>query len=500
LVDSIYVDSIYINEAAFPEAAVFIGRRTELALLTRRIDHITRTGTGLAVALRGRRQVGKSRLVQELCDHSGLPYLYYTAVKGASVTESTGQFLAELTESDLPNDHALLPSTPPGGGWGDMLRVLAGSLPDRPCIVVLDELPWLTEQDDTFDGHLQVVWDRLLSRRPILLLLLGSDLHMMQRLTAYDRPFYGRADNLVLGPLNLAETAASTGLTGSDAIDAHLITGGLPGTLLRWPEGRNADDHLRNECADPASPLFAVPEQSLASEFPSPDVARRVLEAVGGDARAFATIARTAGGRDGAVKSGTLSPLLRRLIDDKQVLAADQPLSTSSGKPTLYRVADSSLRLYLGILRDVYNLTLRGRPDTGYALFQNRWSSWRGRAVEPLIRQSLEQAAVTGALPWADAQAVGGWWNRQFNPEIDLIGADRAPVASQILFCGSLKWLGTPFDGHDLHKLQEGARQVPGFDASHTGLLVVSRSGADLPADAVTTVWGPDDVVAAWPS
>ncbi|GIE92197.1 hypothetical protein SAMN06264365_1374 [Actinoplanes regularis] len=177
--------------------------------------------------------MGKSRLAQELCDRSGLPHLYFTTVKGASVTESTTQFLTDLTESALPNDRALLPSTPPPGGWGDMLRLLAGTLPDQPCIVVLDEVPWLTEQDDTFDGQLQVAWDRLLSRRPVLLLLLGSDLHMMQRLTAYDRPFYGRADNLVLGPLNLAETAAVTGLAGSDAIDAHLITGGLPGILLR---------------------------------------------------------------------------------------------------------------------------------------------------------------------------------------------------------------------------------------------------------------------------
>ncbi|WP_198171122.1 ATP-binding protein [Actinoplanes awajinensis] len=477
---------------------MFIGRRTELSLLTKRIDHIKRAGTGLSVAIRGRRQVGKSRLVQELCDRSGLPYLYYTAVKGASVTESTTQFLTDLTESALPNDPALLPGTPPAGGWGDMLRLLAGTLPDQPCIVVLDEVPWLTEQDDTFDGQLQVVWDRLLSLRPVLLLLLGSDLHMMQRLTAYDRPFYGRADNLVLGPLNLAETATATGLTGSDAIDAHLITGGLPGILLRWPSGTGADDYLRDECTDPASPLFTVPEQSLASEFPNPDTARRVLETIGGDARTFANIASTAGSRDGTIPSGTLSPLMRQLTDDKQALTADQPLSTKSGKPALYRVADSNLRLYLAILRDVHNLTQRGRPDAGYTLFQNRWTSWRGRAVEPLIRTSLEQAAINGSLPWPEAHAVGGWWNRQFNPEIDLVGADRTPVAAHIYFCGSLKWLGTAFDTRDLHTLQEGARQIPGFDASHTGLIVVTRSGAALPTDVVDVIWGPDDVVGAW--
>ena len=35
---------------------------------------------------------------------------------------------------------------------------------------------WLSEQDETFDATLQVAWDRLLSQRPVLLLLLGSDL------------------------------------------------------------------------------------------------------------------------------------------------------------------------------------------------------------------------------------------------------------------------------------------------------------------------------------
>lgn len=45
---------------------MFAGRHTVLALPTKRVAQVTRTGSGVAVALRGRRQVGKSRLVQEL--------------------------------------------------------------------------------------------------------------------------------------------------------------------------------------------------------------------------------------------------------------------------------------------------------------------------------------------------------------------------------------------------------------------------------------------------
>jgi hypothetical protein len=37
---------------------------------------------------------------------------------------------------------------------------------------------------------------------------------MMERLTAYDRPFFGRADSLLLGPLNPAEVGDALSLGG----------------------------------------------------------------------------------------------------------------------------------------------------------------------------------------------------------------------------------------------------------------------------------------------
>ena len=412
-----------------------MGRRTELALLHKRLDRVMATKNGTALAIRGRRQVGKSRLVQEFCDAAGVRYFYFTATKGASAVEAVASFAAELKTSPLPTDAELVPDAA-AGSWPDAFRILASALPDEPAVVVIDELPWLAEQDDLFDGALQAAWDRLLSQRPVLLLLLGSDIHMMERLTAYDRPFFGRADQLVLGPLNPAETAAALGLGGADAVDAHLVSGGLPGILRAWPHGTPAMDFIRAECGDPASPLFGVPEATLMAEFPVPDVARRVLEAIAGGDRTHANIASTAGSRSGALPSGTLSPLLGRLVEQKRVLALDQPLSTQAGKPGLYRVADSNLRLYLAALRSAQEHVRRGRPDAAFAVVERRWSSWRGRAVEPLIRQSLHLAAADGGLPWPEVEAVGGWWNRRFDTEVDLVGADRAPVAGRLWFVG----------------------------------------------------------------
>ncbi|MDN5751507.1 MAG: AAA family ATPase, partial [Pseudonocardia sp.] len=399
----------------------FVGRERELALLRKRLDRVATVGDAVAVAVRGRRQVGKSRLVQEFCDRAQVPYLFSAATKGASPVEALSQFLRDLTASGLVTDPALVPDDVTG--WPDAFRALASVLPHQPVVVVLDELPWLAEQDPLFDGALQNAWDRLLAGQPVLLLLLGSDLHMMERLTAHDQPFYGRADTLVLDPLTVAETGDATGLTAGDAIDAHLVSGGLPGVLRSWPTGVPALEFLEQECDDPAAAVFGVPEASLLAEFPVPDQARRVLEAVGSGERTHATIAAAAGNGRAPVPSGSLSPLLRRLVADKRVLAVDEPLSTRPGRPALHRVADPSLRLYLAMLRDAHDLSRRGRARAAFELIQRRWTSWRGRAGEPLGRQSLELACSDGALPFPDVRVVGGWWNRRFDPEIALVGA-----------------------------------------------------------------------------
>ncbi len=91
------------------------------------------------------------------------------------------------------------------------------------------------------------------------------------------------------------------------------------------------------------------------------------------------------------------------------MLAVDEPLSTRPGKPALYRVADSNLRLYLAVLRDAQELARRGRAEAAVALVQRRWSSWRGKAVEPLVGDSLERAAIDDRFPFPGVPAVGGW-------------------------------------------------------------------------------------------
>ena len=124
------------------------------------------------------------------------------------------------------------------GNWAAAFRQLAGILPgDRASVVVLDEVPYLMDEQGAFESVLQRAWDRELSRKPVLLLLIGSDLSMMEALTSYGRPFHQRAAEMPVGPLNPADVAAMTGLAAADAFDATLVTGGLPVVCARW-QGR----------------------------------------------------------------------------------------------------------------------------------------------------------------------------------------------------------------------------------------------------------------------
>ncbi|WP_207755685.1 DUF234 domain-containing protein [Nonomuraea cypriaca] len=155
------------------------------------------------------------------------------------------------------------------------------------------------------------------------------------------------------------------------------------------------------------------------------------------------------------------------------------------------------MRFWLAFLRRAIADSERGRPDLALRRVERSWTTWRGRAVEPFIRQTLARALPNDT--WPDTEEIGGWWNRQNNPEIDLVGADKGPVAGHVHFVGSIKWLdGRPFDRHDYDELVRGATFVPGTTAA-TPTVAVSRAGA-APGLPLDQLWGPDDLLAAWAS
>jgi AAA+ ATPase superfamily predicted ATPase len=469
----------------------FVGRRRELGELDALMASVQAGGRsgrpGRAVLIRGRRRVGKSRLVEEFLERSGLPHLFFTAV-GGSREADLAAFVAEIAASTLPDalsaEGFAAPQT-----WDAAFGLLANALRgDQPSIVIMDEMPYLVQDDPAFEGALQKAFDRSLSRLPVLLVLIGSDLAMMEKLNTYGRPFYQRGTEMVVPPLNPAEVGAMLDLSPADAFDAYLVSGGLPLVLEEWPHGAELWDYLRTALQRPTSALLVSGERSLAAEFPAEVQARTVLAAIGHGERSFTMIGRTAGD----LQSGSLRRSLKTLID-KRLVSADLPLSAHPSRETRYRIEDTYLRFWLSFVGPNIPLVERGRGDRVLETIRTSWSSWRGRAIEPVVRDALSRLADE-RLP-KGTREIGGYWTRSNDPEIDIVGADRAPIAKHVTLVGSIKWLDhKPFDARDLARLITHRSQLPGADGT-TPLLAVTRSGCT--AEAVTAL-GPEDLLDAW--
>jgi uncharacterized protein len=467
----------------------FIGRERELRVLDTALERVREAvdspKPGQCILIRGRRRVGKSSLVEEFLRRAEVPSLFFTAAGGSEEDELT-ELLDAAATSTLP-DRALFGEEAPTQ-WNAAFRLLAETLPDdAPSVVVIDEVPYLMNRIDAFEGMLQRAWDRLLSRKPVLLLLIGSDLSVMEALNSYDRPFHQRGREMVVGPLNPADIGDMLDLDPATAFDAALVTGGLPLICAEWRTGATLWEFLRESLENPISALLVSAERSLSAEFPPQAMSREVLRAIGTGERTFTNIARAAGG----ISHSTLTRATD-VLTQKRVVAAELPLSLQPSKERRYRVADPYLRFWLAFLDPHMAEVERMRGDLVLNRIRERWPSWRGRAVEPLVRDSLARLLPDGELP--AAPAIGGYWTRSNDIEIDIVGADRQPVAKRLLFLGSVKWLETsPFDSHDLAALH---RHRAALTDEPVPLIAVSRSG--FSCSGLQGTYGPDELLGAW--
>jgi len=465
---------------------VFIGRSRELASLGRFFTRVS-TGDqpGRAILMRGRRRVGKSRLAEEFIRRSQVPSLFYTAAQEPQ-SEQVDRFVSDAAASDLPG--AALFADLTTSSWDSALRLLAQAIPqDAPSIVVIDELPFMIAQDSSLEGKLQRLFDREFSRRPVLLILIGSDLSIMEAINQYDRPFYLRASEMVINPLTPADVAERLSLPAAEAFDAYLITGGLPMILDEWPATATPWNYLADALLDATSALVVSGERAMAAEFPPEAHARTLLRAIGAGQRTFSSIVSASGGMAATSVKRSLQFLL-----DKRLVRAELPLSTKPSRETRYHIADTHLRFWLSFIEPRTAEIDRGRGDLTLRRLKRSWPTWRGMAVEPVIRESLRRLDDDRL---AETGAIGGYWTRSNDPEIDLVGADREPLAKRITMLGSIKWLESrPFDHHDLSALIVHRSKMPGADTT-TPLYAVTRAGCDV--EGVRHV-SPDELLDAW--
>lgn len=473
--------------------STFIGRDAELEILQGEIARIRETGRASFVWMRGRRRVGKSRLVQELCDRARVRYCFYQAPQ-RSRPEALAEFVEAVRDSDLVAADGFEDAS--YDSWSAALRAsVQGASAADPAIVVIDEMPYLTERDTGFAADLQKAWDRALEASPVLLICIGSDVRMMEELVGQRSPLHGRPTReLRVPPLSPAAVSAVTAAPSpAEGIERYLVVGGFPLLAASWPRSAGLREFLEEALRDDQTPFATTALRIMASEFERGLRAAKAIEAIGHGETGYSRIQSRSG-----VKGNTLTDALDVLVEAKRLVAKDLPYAVPPGKKAAkYTVADPYLRFWLRFVGPHMAELSRGRSDLVIDRIMRDWSVYRGRAVEPVVRAALERLLTDPALSkrLGGARHVGSWWRRDHAVEVDLVGGD-APEPTRLGFVGSIKWHESrPFAAKELRDLAQSRAQVPG--AAEAKLVAVSRAGIESDV-AVDASFGPADLLAAW--
>jgi AAA+ ATPase superfamily predicted ATPase len=464
----------------------FVGRSNELRVLKEELKRVQTAGSGRLVALRGRRQVGKSRLVEHFATHSGVRYGVIAGMRGTPVEVQTRRAVETLRSSVRPLEDLGAVDVVFPANWYDLLSRLRLAVGRGPAIVVFDEFPWAEATNPGLDGLLQSLWDLDLSRLPLLVVLVGSDEAMMEQLFEHDRPLFGRVNShLVVNPFNPAETALVLGgaPNAMKTFDAQLVTGGFPELVLHARRFPSVDRLVTEALSRPHTLLADIAQIDLAGELADGGNARLVLEAIGADETGVVNFSRIVSLLGGGTASETaVSRAAEILINSKGIVAVDNPSGSRSTRLRRYRIGDSYLRFWFRFMEPHLRNIEVGRSDLAVAAFHSSWSTWRGKAIEPLVREGVLRLAPRLGSPYDTITTVDAWWDRKGSAEYDLVACARGgPLA-----IGSVKWRERGrFNSRDLARLAEGRATVP--YASGARLVAVAPQGAaqDVNADLV---------------
>jgi len=473
---------------------LFVGRSGERKILEAELDLVKERGAGRFVWMRGRRRVGKSRLAQEFCDGSRARYCFYQAPRRGR-DEALAVFAGAVRESSLVSADAFEGAA--FTSWPASLRAaVQGSSAASPAIVVIDELPYLIEEDSGFAADLQMAWDRFLEESAVLLICVGSDVRMMESLVEERAPLHGRPTReMRVAPLSPAAVAEITAAPdASAAFDRYLMVGGFPLLAGLWKGSGSVRGFLRQALSDDQTPFVTTALRVMSSEFEGALQAAKVIEAIGCGETAYSRIQARSG-----VKGNTLTDALDTLIEAKRLVAKDLPLAVPPGRTAAkYTVIDPYLRFWLRFVGPHLDELSRGRPDLVVDRILRDWPAYRGRAIEPVVRSALERLASNPAVReriGATAR-VGAWWRRDHSVEVDLVGIGDEGAGEMVSFIGSIKWRDRqPFTGSELAELIGRRRDVPGGAVAK--LVVVSRAGLEEGLEP-DVAFDPDDLLAAW--
>jgi AAA+ ATPase superfamily predicted ATPase len=407
----------------------------------------------------GRRRVGKTALLKEFC--ADKPHLYFLAAQEAE-SRQREKFVEQIaTHYDE--------RVPQIDNWDDAFEYLGEKLAADPCVVVIDEFPYLVEENDSLPSYVQAFVDEQLQETDAMVVLCGSSVSTMEsEVLGHESPLYGRrTGQLDLQPFSFEQARAVIDYSIETAIQSYAVTGGTPMYLTLFDYDQPLDENIQSQILSPTAVLYNEPEFLLRTELRNPARYLSILEAI---ALGHTTPNEIAGAT--GIDPGPLSKYLQTLRT-LRFIERQVPVTASAkkSKRSRYRVADEFLRFWYRFV-EPNRSSIEEAPDIVFdRTIAPELTDHVAMTFEDVCREAVWESIRQEVLgPYSE---VGPWWYGEH--EIDIVAL--APSDDRLLFA-ECKWTNEPV-GHELaDTLAAKTEHVRwGPDSRDERFALFSRSG-----------------------
>ena len=441
---------------------MFVNREAELGWLEERCQ----SKQAELLVLYGRRRIGKSALLRESCRGKAHVYFVASQVREPDNLDQFREALATARPDPLLDSLRF-------NSWDGALAYVTRLAEKERFVVVLDEFPYLCQDNPALPSVLQRWWDTVGRTSRLMLVLCGSQIGFMERDVLAERsPLFGRrTGQSQLGPLLPWDTARFfPDWSARDQLTAFGVFGGVPAYLERVNPGEALKPNLLREALRPQGFLYDEVHFLLRTELTQITTYLSLLKAVAGGATRITEIATRAG--IPATAASRYLTTLREL----GLVRRDVPFTErhpEKSKRGLYLVADPFVAFWCRFVLPHQSLIQSGQGETVWREFiRPQLDTHLGIVFEEVCRQYVLRrwAAVHGATP----VRVGRVWAGDY--DLDVV-AELADGRSRSLLVGECKWWKAPVGVNVLRELRDRATRLGSELKRQTRLAIFSLSG-----------------------
>lgn len=421
----------------------FVDREKELEFLE---QEYRREGSSLVI-LYGRRRVGKTALATKFME--GKPALYFLVTE-ESEQQNRNAFkdaVADFCGNELLKSASLQQ-------WEPILKAFCEKPSDQKLLLILDEFQYLGKSDPAFPSVFQKIWDTFLKQQPVMVILCGSLISMMESQTlSYSSPLYGRRT----GQLRLRQIPFShygqffPEKSHKDLIEYYAVTGGVPKYIELFHDTGDIYTAIQRSILSKSSFLFDEPNFLLQREVSEIGSYFSIMKAIAAGNQKLGKIAGVL-----EVKQTGLSKYLKTLVD-LDLLEREVPVTEENpekSKRGLYKIKDNFMLFWFRFVYPNMGLIESGNEQAAMNRIRaNLVDHHISYIYEDVCREKMWQLAAAGQWDFL-FDKVGRWWG---NTEIDLIALDSQ--GANIIF-GECKYWEGPVGVNVLNSLMEKTKEV----------------------------------------